>query len=508
MEPDGPPKSVRDDDALRPITGPSAELEAGEILADGEVAGRVVRGGALRTGSFLAANLLAAAGAVVVLRYLGVDEFGRYATVISLVAIVQGFTDAGLTVTGTREMSLAPGPDDRRELLRHILAIRLVLTGAGVLFAVAFAAIAGFGAQLVAGTAVAGAGILIASVASALLLPLAVELRNGVIAAAEVVRQGSMVLAWLVAAVAGASLIWFFAAQVVAGLALLALVPIVLRGQVSYRPAWSADRIRALVAVGLPIAVGAALTIMYFKVLVILMSLLGSEEDTGLYATAARIFELVAGLPGVLAIVALPVLTVAATSNKDRLDYVMQMMTEVAFLGGVLIALVLAIAAEPILLVLGGEQYVGAAPVLRIQCVAIVSLFVASALSPSVVAMGRQQQGAAAVGLGVLVVLGLGLVLIPAWGPEGAAVALVVADLVLLSCIYLIVRAAGPGRRLRFGFVPKVVFAALVAAAPSFIIGAAPAVCAAVAVVIFGTLAVLLGLIPPEVRHLWRSRPD
>ena len=45
---------------------------------------------------------------MLLLRHLGVAQFGRYATVIALAAIVAGLADAGLTVAGQREYVREP----------------------------------------------------------------------------------------------------------------------------------------------------------------------------------------------------------------------------------------------------------------------------------------------------------------------------------------------------------------------------------------------------------------
>jgi O-antigen/teichoic acid export membrane protein len=69
-------------------------------------------------------------GAVLLLRHLGVDDFGRYGTVMALLGIVQGISDAGLTMTGSRELAVRAG-EERRELLAHLLGLRILVTGAG-----------------------------------------------------------------------------------------------------------------------------------------------------------------------------------------------------------------------------------------------------------------------------------------------------------------------------------------------------------------------------------------
>ena len=109
------------------------------VLDDEHVGRRVVHGGAQRAAGFAASNLLTVVGAVVLLRYLGVAEFGRYGTVMALLAVVQGISDAGLTVTGTRELAVVDDETRRREILSHVLGLRIVLSAAGVAFAVAFA---------------------------------------------------------------------------------------------------------------------------------------------------------------------------------------------------------------------------------------------------------------------------------------------------------------------------------------------------------------------------------
>ena len=59
------------------------------------MAARVVRGGIQRVGGFILLNVAGAFGAVLLLRHLGVDDYGRYGTVTALLTIVYGVSDAG-----------------------------------------------------------------------------------------------------------------------------------------------------------------------------------------------------------------------------------------------------------------------------------------------------------------------------------------------------------------------------------------------------------------------------
>jgi O-antigen/teichoic acid export membrane protein len=476
-------------------------------LSGDDVAGRVVRGGAARASGFVISNLLAAAGALVVLRYLGVTDFGRYGVVMALVAIVQGITDAGLSVTGTRELSLAHSAAERRRVLAHLVGLRIVLTGIGVPAAVAFSALVGYDSTLVLGTALAGAAVFLISVQSAMLIPLSVDLRNGALTLNELLRQGLLVVGFVLVAIVGGGLTAFFLVQVAAGLVLLAAVPLLLERHDRVRPRWTRDELRKLAAVGLPVALAAVLTAAYLRVLVILMSLVsGDDEQIGLFVTSTRIFELVAALPVMLSVIVLPVVSVAARDDRARLHYVVQQMTQLMAVGGALVAIAIVLGAEPILRVLGGAEYVAAAPVLRIQSIALLTLFITAAWSPTLIGMHRQGSVAAATAIGLVIALVAGLVLVPVAQAEGAAWAAAAADAFVLVAAYVLLRRAGPGRELRLGFVPRL----LLAAAPALAIGLVPGLPAILDAVIgagiFAAAALALRIVPPEIAGLLPTR--
>src|SRR5690349_6286101 len=108
------------------------EADSG-VLSGTDVAGRVVRGGLQRVVGYGVVNLLGVASSVVLLRHLGVADFGRYGTVIALVGIASGLADAGLNLTGSRELALLHDTQERRHLLAGLLGVRLLLLVAAAL---------------------------------------------------------------------------------------------------------------------------------------------------------------------------------------------------------------------------------------------------------------------------------------------------------------------------------------------------------------------------------------
>ena len=483
------------------MAGTGSDAPPRDVLTGGDVGFRVLRGGVQRTAGFAAVNVIAAATAVLLLRHLGVQDFGRYGTVMALLAVVQGISEAGLSLTGSRELSVRDSDAERRDLLAHLLGLRIVLTGGGVVVAVAFAWAAGYGRELVEGTAIAGAGVFILSVQAAMLLPLMVELRNGRLTINEVLRPTALMACIVVLVVTDADLLAFFAAQLVAALIVLAATPALLQRHRLVAPRWTRARLRALALTALPLAVSAVLSVLYFRILVILMSVLeDSATEIGYFVTSSRVTEIFLALPAILVGIVLPVLSVAAQDDDARLNYITARTTQVLGLLGTLFALVLCIGAEPIITILGGEQYAGAAPVLQIQCVALVTIFVTGAWTVTLVGMELTRALAWATAVGLVAVVVLGAALIPPLGAEGGAIAAVLGDVIFCAFVYVTLRRAGPGRALGAGPFLRLA-AAVVPVAAFALLSPLPELAeAAVAGVAFPLLALATGAVPEELR--------
>ncbi len=138
----------------------------------------------LRAGGYAVGMLLGLVAAPLLVRHLGVADFGIYITINSLVTIVAGLSDLGLNSLGVREWAREQA-GERRALMRDLLGARLVFSFAGVASAMVFALIAGYDSARLLGTGLACVGLIVMAVQSALTIPLAGRLRQGWIAAAE-----------------------------------------------------------------------------------------------------------------------------------------------------------------------------------------------------------------------------------------------------------------------------------------------------------------------------------
>jgi O-antigen/teichoic acid export membrane protein len=489
------------------VGGVSDAPDQDDVLRSPSAAGRVVRGGVQRLASYGAGIGLTAAASVVLLRHLGVDQFGQYVTVMSLIAIVTGVTDAGLTSIGARELALRERGESRVRLVQNMVAIRLLLVPLGVLLAALFALVVGYDRVVVSGTLLAGIGIVIVNTQAAMMLPLAVDLQNGRIAVAELAKNAATTGFIAVLAVAGAALEPFFAAQIVAGIVVLAITPLLMGRGAIVAPRLDRGEVRMLLLEALPIAISLALAQVYFRILIVMISLMLTARDTGLFGTSYRILEMLLLVPTLVFGVVLPVTSVASAENEGRLRYVTQRTTEVALVSAVGVAIVVAIVAEPVIVLLGGEEYRDAASVLRIQVFALIGFFLNQAWSTVLISIRRQRLIAAANAIALVVLVALGAILIPTAGIEGAAAAAVAADALLAVLMFVALVRARPEIAPRLGFAPKVVLAGGMAAAAALVPGVPAIVEGVAAAAIYVAAIWALRLVPPEVLDALGVRP-
>lgn len=487
-------------------------IAAEDPLGGEDLAHRVTSGGMVRVVGFGLTNVLAALTSIVLLRHLGVDEFGRYGTVMALMTIVNGITDGGMTIAGTRELALLPAGPERRALTGVILGIRIVLTLLGVALAILFALVAGYDDVLVEGTVLAGAGVVLLAAASVLTLPLVVELRNFRLTVYELSKQLTALVATIAFVAAGAGLLTMLGVQTIVGAAAVAVVGLVGGAAAFVRPRYDRAEWIRIVRVALPVAIAGVLAVLYLRILVVMGSLMLDDREVGYLVTSARVIEVLAGLPMLIIGVALPVVSVAARDNPERLRYIARRLLESSLILGLLSALALSFGARTAVLVLGGSSYSGAAPVLALQAFTLVTVFVTQGCVILLVALERQSDIVRGNLVGFAAVIVAGLVLLPTAGAQGGAIAALVADAVLSVTMVVLLRRAGVGRELPLGGFARILVAAALAAAAGAAVGLAvgtePIWSALAATGAFVIALIALGAIPPELYDsLNRLRP-
>lgn len=479
------------------------------MLDSGEAGGAVIRGGSQRALAYVAGILLGLVSAPLAVRYLGEVRYGRLATVTAILFVVGALTEVGLTALGVREYAIRAGAE-RRRFMQNLIGMRAALTVAGVGLAVALTAAAGYGAEMTAGVAIGGLGLLIATVQLSCQVPLATGLRLGWIAVIDVARQVATVLALVVLVLAGATLMPFFAVPIVAGAAALALTLPLVRGTVSLRPAFARREWAALLVATLPYAAATALGAVYYRVGLIGTSLVTTETETGAYAVAFRLIEVAAGVPWLVVGAAFPILVRAARDDPSRLRYALQRLADTGLVVGGAMAVVTVAGADLAVRLVAGAPPEGAIGALRILGASLPFTFLVATWGYALLTLTLYRWLVIVNGSALLLAVGLTLTLVPPLGPEGAALGTLAVEALLAVAYAVVIRRRRADLRAALRFTPRtagaVALGLLLAATTLPVPGVPEIVRVAVALALFAAPVLLLRAVPEEVAVALRRR--
>jgi O-antigen/teichoic acid export membrane protein len=447
---------------------------------------------------YLAGVLLTVVSAAVLFRYLGPDDAGKYVTVLAIVAIVGTMLDGGLHSLAVREASVRRGAE-RRTVIADLLGIRLLLGLAAIVLASAFSTVAGYEQSLVLGAALGSVALVFWSVQLILAAPLVASLRLGWVTAIDAFRQAAAVVLVLAAVWAGLGLLAFFAIPIPVTVAAVVWTMLLVYRDVALVPSFRTSRWRPLLRDIVPYGLAAAAGFLYFRVAVVLLSLVSTERETGLYSAAFRIVEVLMIVPQLAVGAILPILARAASDDPDRLAYAVRRAFRGAAVFGCGLAVVLAIGAPFTIALVAGPEFAEAVDMLRVQAVGLGVALVTSVFTYALLSLRLHRELLLANGAALSVSVGLTLVLGSAWGGMGAATAVLVAELCLAAgAVWLLLRRSAAMAPEWF-FLPRVLAAGLATATLAAVPGVPNVVIAAAAVALYVALALALHIVPEEV---------
>jgi O-antigen/teichoic acid export membrane protein len=477
-----------------------------DILDTSQAGPSIIRGSLLRLGAYLLGTLATVVSSAVVIRHLGLVDTGHFLTVTALVTIVATVSDLGLTGFAVRDYASGPRADGR-SFLRNLLGIRLVLALGGLCIAVLFGVLVGYPTVMVLGTVIAGFGMVFLVVQDGCSVPLQVSLRFGWVAGLQLVVQVGVAIEAVLLALAGAGLLPFFAMQLPIVIPVLVVTVLVGGHDSRLTPSLDTAQWRRMVGRILPFSAAVVLSVVYFQIAQIMVSLLSSPTQTGYFGVSFRVLMSFTTLPPLLVSSALPLLARAARDDEERFNYASRKLVETMMLAGCGLALALFLGASFPIDVIAGSGYAHSVEVLRILAVALLGTFVIGARGYALLSLDRLRAMLGCNAIALTVVLACGVPLISVYGAKGAAIALVAAELTLGLSYERALSHKRPALRLDPGFVIRAAAATLLAGAVASVISLPAVAAAALGVALYVAALLALGIIPAEIREaLFRRR--
>lgn len=475
-----------------------AEAIEADVLDSGEAGGLAIRGGLIRMVGHAGAMAMSLASVPFMIRHLGSVDYGYYMTVSSIVFILGGISEAGLSQLGVKRYSAMDAPG-RPYFLQALVGLRLTMTVVGVSLAVVFAAATGQPGVVVGGTAIMGFAMLLTLTQQTYQVSLSSQLKLGWIAALEFVGSFTLSASTIVLVLVGAGLVPFFWTAVVSGSVLLLLTATVLRSDTVFRPRIDRPLWGDILREVLPFALAAAVGLIYFRLAIVIMSYITTDHDVGIYSAAQRIVETVGVTPWLLASAGFPILARAARDDSNRLKYGLQKLFEVSLLAGVGVVVIGVAGSRFAIDLVAGKDFHESIGVLQILICSMVMTFLVATWSSALLSLSEYKRILWANIGALLTTTVLTFALVPGLGPEGAAIATVSAETAL--AIGYLVAIARHDRTLvpSFAILAKLLPPAALAAAAGLLLSLPSVVEAFLCGGIYVAGVFLLRAVPPEV---------
>ena len=380
----------------------------------------------ISTGARLIGVALSLISIGLIARYLGNDGFGSYSLILAFLYIFDSLADLGLYSLMVREISRT-GIDEKK-VVSNIFTIRTIALL--VFMGIAMVAVWFFpySTEVKIGTMIVSFSFLFLAMGQVLMGIFQKYLRTDKSALADVVArivQLGLIIACVKLGVGFYSVISVLA---VSGFVNFVLLVIFARKYVKFSLEFDFPYWRQIIKNTFPIAVSLVLTLVYFKIDSIFLSLPminryspNLMSDVGIYGIAYKILEGLIFFPAMFVGLIMPLLSNSAFIDNEKFKKVFQKTLDILIIFIVPLIIGILMLSLPIVILVGGNNFSASAPALSILALAIGLIFLGSLFGNSIIALNKQKMGAWIYFIGMIFNVVTNLIFIPKYRYIGAA---------------------------------------------------------------------------------------
>lgn len=198
------------------------------------------------------------------------------------------------------------------------------------------------------------------------------------------------------------------------------------------------QHIAHLVKAGWPYLLSSFFLVAYMQVDVIIISALVDERAIGWYSAASRLFGTFLFIPAVYITAAFPVLSRMFVDDQDGLQQLISKSFDTLFLLSVPIGLGITIIANPLVVLIFGEEFANSGPILAVLGIVLILTYQNILIGRFLISMDRQNAWTLVMAIATVATVPLDMVLVPwcettfANGALGGALAFVITEMGML----------------------------------------------------------------------------
>lgn len=389
-----------------------------------------------------AANIALGVGVTLLLvRALGDEGFGQWATLLAVIGFAGYFGEMGLDRVAVERA--AARPQDAPSWLGALMLLRLALTVPAALAALAICLWLSEGADMRT-AAVLLTGLLPVAAIGAARVAFQLQVRNSVAVGIEMANGVLWAGAVVLVALLDGGLVAYAAAFVaVSATTALGQLWLALR-TTRFRLRGSRARWDTLLRLGVPVGIGGLLTFGYGYLDQVLVFGIAGAREAGLYGAVYRIYERIQFLPAAVMTTLFPIFVAARAADAARVRRLFQLAFDALVLLSLPALTIVLAGPEPIVRLLFGAEFADAAPALPLLMATFVLVSVGYLAGYLIIAYELQRRFVVIALVALVLNVAANLVFIPIGGFMAAAWITLGTELLVASwTTVLVCRAIG-----------------------------------------------------------------
>lgn len=371
-------------------------------------------------------------------RYLGTEGFGNYAIAVAFLSFFSAIADLGLYNIATREISRFGA--DEKKIMGNIFSLRIITSTAILILAPLVIFFLPYAREV-------KEGIII--VAMAFLFSSSYQVLNGVfqknlamykVAIGELTGKVVQVVTVILTTLNDWGFDWIIMAMLLNMAVSFLIIFFWSRKYIKIKLQFDFTYWKEFLKESLPMGAVAIISFVYFKMDTLLLSVMKSGTDVGIYNVAYKVLENSTFFPALICGLVLPIMSRDIFTNRKNFQIISNQTLKFFILLIVPLTVVTLFLSEGIVGLIGGSGFAESAHVLRILIFALALIFLGHFFNAILIVSNLQKKLMLVLMVAAAVNISLNVIFIPRFSYSGAAYVSVITELiVVLLTAYLVI---------------------------------------------------------------------
>lgn len=364
-------------------------------------------------------------------RYLGKEGFGSYATVLAFLSFFSAFFDLGLYSISTREIS-RPGADEEK-IMSNIFSLRIISSLFVLILAPAVVFFFPYPEEVERGILIMAASFIFSSAYQVLNGVFQKNLAMDKVAISELIGKVIQVVVVIAAVKLNLGMDWIFASLLFYMIASFCMVYLWSKKYIQLKISFDISYWKSFLKESYPMGISAIITFAYFKMDTILLSLIKSNSEVGIYNAAYKVIENITFFPAMIIGLILPIMSQNIFQNKERFKDVSNKTFKVFAVLALPLVIAVIFLSGGIINLIGGAGFAESAGVLQILVFALALIFFGHFFNAIMIAANLQKKLMYILGLAAFLNIASNLFVISKYSYLGAAYTSVFTELFVVA---------------------------------------------------------------------------